>query len=274
MRLKIITTIALVSLTAAFLQADVLSYNKVLKNLKGISDYKSENYEKAEKSFSENALEHPDDARLHFNNGNAQYKKGDLDAAEQSYQMAMRDKDFEHKSELYQNMGNVKFQQKDYKNAIGLYRNALVEDPANPDARYNYELASKFLQQQQEQKQKQQSDENEENDDKDKEKQDQQDQQNQDKKEQQDKKDQEKSDQKDDQEQDQQNKDQKQEEQKPDDEKSKEEQQKQQKAEAKKDQEKKDADKLLKALLAKEKEEMKKDKEKMNVDKAKTGKYW
>ena len=114
------------------------------------------------------------------------------------------------------------------------YRNALIEDPANEDARYNYELTARLMNRQQQQKQQSKDDKEK----KDKQKEQQENQQKQ--------------------QQDQQQKE--------------EEQQKQE--QQKKDQKKEDAEKMLKALLQKEKEEMKKEKAKLNIDKAKKGKYW
>ena len=226
--------------------SDVINYDKVIRNLKGVKSYEKENYENSGEDFKRNAIKYPKDSRLHFNQANAQVKNGMLEEAEQNYKLALNNEKFKDKSKALQNLGNVKFLQKDYKNAIKNYRDALVEDPQNLDARYNYELAAKMLQRQQEQKQKQ-----EQNKDEEKEKQEEEQQQD-------------KQENKNDE---QEEKQQKQEEQKQD-EKQKLQEQKM------KEQKKEDAEKMLKALLQKEKEEMKKEKEKMNVDRAKSGKYW
>ena len=226
--------------------SDVINYDKVIRNLKGVKSYEKENYENSGEDFKRNAIKYPKDSRLHFNQANAQVKNGMLEEAEQNYKLSLNNEKFKDKSKALQNLGNVKFLQKDYKNAIKNYRDALVEDPQNLDARYNYELAAKMLQRQQEQKQKQ-----EQNKDEEKEKQEEEQQQD-------------KQENKNDE---QEEKQQKQEEQKQD-EKQKSQEQKM------KEQKKEDAEKMLKALLQKEKEEMKKEKEKMNVDRAKSGKYW
>jgi Ca-activated chloride channel homolog len=250
--MKIILS-ALLLILSLSLFSDILSYDKVLKNLKGTKHLEKGETEEAEMQFEENAVENPKDGRLHYNLGNAQVKSGKLEDAENSYNLALRDKDLKNKSDVFQNLGNVKFEQKDYPNAIVNYRNALVEDPQNIDARYNYELAARFLQKQQNQQQQQNQDQDQ---DKDKEKKEQEKQQQ--------SKDQEKKEDKQEQ--------QKKEEQKSDEQKKQEQQQ--MKEQEKKDQEKKDAEQMLKALLEKEKEEMKKEKAKLNVDKAKKGKFW
>ena len=231
--------------------SDVINYDKVIRNLKGVKSYEKENYENSGEDFKRNAIKYPKDSRLHFNQANAQVKNGMLEEAEQNYKLSLNNEKFKDKSKALQNLGNVKFLQKDYKNAIKNYRDALVEDPQNLDARYNYELAAKMLQRQQEQKQKQEHNKDDENIDEEKEKQEEEQQQD-------------KQENKNDE---QEEKQQKQEEQKQD-EKQKLQEQKM------KEQKKEDAEKMLKALLQKEKEEMKKEKEKMNVDRAKSGKYW
>ncbi len=248
MKTKLLILLILLSFSILF--SDVVNYDKVIRNLKGVKSYEKENYENSEENFKRNSIKYPKDSRLHFNQANAQVKNGMLEEAEQNYKLALNNDKFTDRSKALQNLGNVKFLQKDYKNAIKNYRDALVEDPQNLDARYNYELAARMLQRQQEQKQKQEQNKDDENEDEEKEKQEQ---QQQDKQEEQNDEQEEKQ--------------QKQDEQKQD-EKQKSEEQKM------KEQKKEDAEKMLKALLQKEKEEMKKEKEKMNVDRTKTGKYW
>ena len=137
------------------LSAEILTYDKAIQNLKGIKHYNKNNFQDSEKKFSDNAIRYPDDNRLYFNQGNAQYKNGKLEDAEYSYNLTLKNQDFSETSKSFQNLGNIKFQQKDYKKAIEHYRNSLIEDPQNMDARYNYELAAKMLQRQQQEKQQQ-----------------------------------------------------------------------------------------------------------------------
>lgn len=235
MKVKLLILIILL-LSFNILFSDVVNYDKVIRNLKGVKSYEKEDFESSEDNFKRNAIKYPKDSRLHFNQANAQVKNGMLEDAEQNYKLALNNEKFKDRSKALQNLGNVKFLQKDYKNAIKNYRDALVEDPQNLDARYNYELAARMLQRQQEQKQQQQSSDDQENKDEEKEKQEKQQQQ-----------------QQDEQDDEQKEKQQKQDEQKQD-EKQKSQEQKL------KEQKKEDAEKMLKALLQKEKEEMKKEK--------------
>ncbi|MFC1888113.1 tetratricopeptide repeat protein, partial [Candidatus Cloacimonadota bacterium] len=153
--MRIALILALVT-TSFCLQAEILTYDKVLKNLKGIKEYENEDFQSSEELFNENSVNNPLDGRLHYNKANSQYKTGKLEEAEQEYNLALKDNNFGNRSKALHNLGNIKFQQQDYKEAIKHFRNALVEDPSNLDARYNYELASRFLQQQQQQQQQSQ----------------------------------------------------------------------------------------------------------------------
>ncbi len=245
-RLTILLALLAFSLT---LSAEILTYDKVLTNLKGVNAYKKGELEKAQSSFEENAIDNPRDGALHYNLGNAYFKNGNLEQAEQEYMMSLRDEDFEDVSQTYQNLGNIYFQNQEYDKALGNYWQSVVENPQNADARYNYELTKRYMQQQQQQQQQQNSDQNQDQQDK------------QDQKQQKGDKEDEKQDQQ-----------QQQQEQQQDQEKK--EEQKQQQAQSKEEMKKEDAEKLLKALLEKEKEEQKKEKEKVHGTPRKKGKYW
>lgn len=234
---KIIFILTLLIITSP-LPAEMITYEKVLQNLKGIKNFDSRNFEEADKIFQENALNHPNDPALHFNRGNSLLKKGELDAAQEAYKMALRNKDFSNRSQALHNMGNASFLAQDYKNAVKYYRDALIEEPDNIDARYNYELAARMLQKQQ-QSQSQQQDQNESGENEEQNQQEQQKQQQQ----------QDKTDQQEDVEQ--------------EDQISEAEQ---------KDRE--EAERIIRALLQKEQEDMKKEKEKLQAERPKKGKYW
>lgn len=217
------------------LRGKLLTYDKVLRNLRGKKNFDEKNYEKAETEFRNNALEYPQEGKLHYNLGNALYKNQEFEKAEDEYKLALQDKDFKQQSKIYQNLGNLNFKQKKYQDAIKNYRNALIKNPENEDARFNYELASKFLQRQQ--KQKQQSKQNKEKDKKNKEKQ-------------------------------------KQDNKQQDKQKEKQQQQQSQAQKKKEEKKKKETEQILKALIQKEKQKRKEEKKIKTSKKPKEGKYW
>ena len=198
MKIFLIISIIFISFS---LFAEVLNYDKVITNLKGIKEFEKENFTDSEKEFSKNSINHPRDGRLHFNLGNSHYKNGKLEDAENDYNLALKDKDFTNKSSIYHNLGNVKFQQQDYKNAIVNYRNSLIENPENNDARHNYELTARMLERQQQQQQQQQENQQDQENQKKNEEQQNQQQDQKEKQEQQDKKQEQKEEQKENQEQ-------------------------------------------------------------------------
>lgn len=247
--MKRILVFALLTLCLNLLEADILNYDKVIKNQRANQEYKKKEFSKAREKYQENSLKNPENGQLHYNLGNALYKESKLDEAEAEYKMALRDQNFEDKSKLYQNMGNIRFQNQDYKNALEFFKKSLVADPTNPDARYNYEMAARYLQKQQQQQQNQDQDNQDQDKNKDKQKQQQQ-----------------------------QQGDENKEDQKKQEQQNKQEQQKdnkeQQQQQMQKSKDQKEAEQMLKALLAKEKEDMKKEKQKQAAQNQKSGKYW
>jgi len=98
----------------------------------------SEHYEKA--------CDGDTDSVMQYNHGDAQYRDGDFEAAEELYTKAV-----ESNSEFvdaYYNQGNARFRQGNLEGAVESYENALEIDPEHEDARYNLEYVKKLLEQQ------------------------------------------------------------------------------------------------------------------------------
>jgi Ca-activated chloride channel homolog len=116
----------------------------------------------------------PDNARLHFNMGNALYELGRTDEAKESYDRFrnLTDNAVEQSFADY-NTGRMLADQEQYDEALNFFREALKKNPDDDDARHNYELALR-----QQQQQEQQQDEDPESNGDDEEEQDQEQQQN------------------------------------------------------------------------------------------------
>jgi tetratricopeptide (TPR) repeat protein len=110
--------------------------------------------------------------RIILNLAHAQYHLQDSINALSNYKQLVESKDKEVSSLAYQQLGEIAFEKQQYEPAMQHFKQALKKNPGNADARYNYELLKKLIQEQQEQQQQQQQ-QNQEN-------QDQQDQQNED----------------------------------------------------------------------------------------------
>src|SRR5690554_8221402 len=75
-----------------------------------------------------------------------------MNEAVSSYQTALKSaKTKEEKHQIFHNMGNAFMNLKDYANAVEAYKNALRNNPADEQTRYNYALAKKMLQENQDQ---------------------------------------------------------------------------------------------------------------------------
>lgn len=106
-----------------------------------------------------------DEARTdaQHNLGNTLYRTEDYTAAAQRYfltQKATEDK--LKKQAAFHNIGNVHMQAKEYEKAVESYKQALRNNPADEESRYNYALAKELLE-----KQKQDQDQKDQNQDQD-----------------------------------------------------------------------------------------------------------
>lgn len=156
-----------------------------------------------------------DEVLLDF--AHTQYHLNDTTNAVNSYQQLAQSSNTNIASIAEQQLGQVLFDKKQYEPALEHYKNALRKNPSNQDARYNYELLKKLIQEQKDQQDQNQQNQDQQNkDQQDQDKQDQnKDQQNKDEqnkdqenKDQQDKQDQQKQDEQQQKDQEQQQKDQ------------------------------------------------------------------
>ena len=130
--------------------------------------YQDENYAKAATVYRSliDSLGESDD-RILLNLSNAYYKLNDTTNAKYHYNRLADSNDRELRSLAYQQLGMMASNQGKYDIALDQFRNSLRSDPANEDARYNYELLKKMMQEQQQnqqQQQDQQQDQNQEQD--------------------------------------------------------------------------------------------------------------
>lgn len=101
-----------------------------------------------------------------FNLGNSLYKQENYQEAEKFFSDLLNNKSLNKNelSQVWHNKGNSQLQQKKYKESIDSYKNALRLNPKDDDSRYNMSYALRMLQQQQEQ-QNQDNQDNQDNED-------------------------------------------------------------------------------------------------------------
>ena len=103
-------------------------------------------FDEAEMSYRKAISSKPDNSKALYNLGNTHYKGKDFDEAAQRYFQTQKEADNKfQKHKAFHNMGNVFMQQKEYAKAIEAYKNALRNDSADDQTRYNYALAKELL---------------------------------------------------------------------------------------------------------------------------------
>ena len=221
--------IAVLLIVSPFTDLDKIArVNKAKKEAE--KAYMEGNYKKAHDAYKlliDSMGVKEDEVLLDF--AHTQYHLKDTTNAVKSYQQLAQSSNRTIASVAEQQLGQAFFDKKQYEPALEHYKNALKKNPSNQDARYNYELLKKLIQEQ-----KDQQDQNQQNQD-----QQNKDQQNQDQKDQnqdQQNKDQEKKDQQNKDQQQQDNKEQEQKDQKQKDQQQKDQEKKDQEDEKKEDQ--------------------------------------
>ena len=99
------------------------------------------------------------------NSSAAKMNSGNLQQAEALLQAAAADslQTAENRAEAYYNLGNAQFVQQKLQDALQSYRRSLVLNPNDMEAKYNYALTKKLLEQQQNQDQNQNNQDNQDN---------------------------------------------------------------------------------------------------------------
>jgi tetratricopeptide (TPR) repeat protein len=145
-----------------------IGYEKALKQAQ--EETANGNYNQAEAAYKKAHALNPTAAGVPYNLGNLQFKKDKRFEAAADFQKAAEVATTkEEKHSIYHNMGNTFFENKQFKEAVEAYKNALRNDPTDEETRYNLALAK-----QEEEKQggggddDQDSDKKEEGDDQDK----------------------------------------------------------------------------------------------------------
>ncbi len=144
--------------------------------------YRDSLYAKAQVDYQKAIEKDNTNPVAHYNLGNAQLMQGQPKDAMKSYETAARmQKDKLRGAQIYHNMGVILQSQKQYKEAIECYKNALRRNPKDDETRYNLALCltqlDKNQDQQDQQQQQQEQQEQQQQEQQDQQQQDQQEQQ-------------------------------------------------------------------------------------------------
>lgn len=164
-RLLLIVLMALLLMIIGFILWTWLFNRPAVINSKGRHAYQSEDFAGAERQFRANSLRPEPDSIASANLARSQYKQGKYDQTEQTLNSYLDSPSRQHQSNAWYDLGNASFRLNKYQEALDSYKQALLLNPSNEDAKANYELALQKLQQQQNQPQEEQPRENEQKED-------------------------------------------------------------------------------------------------------------
>ena len=119
----------------------------------GLNQYQEGLFPEAEKNFAEARSNRPDDRRLDYNLGSSYYKQGKYEEALQDYtKSALDESNPQLKKDSLYNAGNALFKMGKLKEAEKTYKNVLVLDPSDMNAKFNLEFVREQLKKEKEQK--------------------------------------------------------------------------------------------------------------------------
>ena len=113
---------------------------------KGNDSFAEKNYADAEADYRISESRNPKKSIASYNLGNAIYRQNQTEEAKYHYAKALKTaRTRAEKHQAFHNIGNTFMKNKDYSNAVEAYKNALRNNPADEETRYNYALAKKML---------------------------------------------------------------------------------------------------------------------------------
>lgn len=113
---------------------------------KGNENFQAKKYADAETEYRLSQAKFAKKAQSSYNLGTTIYKQKQSSEAKYQFQKAIVDaKTRPEKHKAFHNFGNTLMNEKNYQGAVEAYKNALRNNPADEETRYNYALAKKML---------------------------------------------------------------------------------------------------------------------------------
>lgn len=135
--------------------------NAVIKE--GNEKYQQKDFSGAQQSYEQATAKDPSSVAGNFNLGNSYYQQQQYDkAAEQFKKAGDAATNPQSRADAYHNLGNTYMQQKKYQESVDSYKQALRDNPADIDTKYNLAYAQQMLTKQKQQQQQNQDQKNKE----------------------------------------------------------------------------------------------------------------
>ena len=132
---------------------------------KGNREFKKENYKEAELEYFRALAKDSLSFAANYNMANTLYRQENYDQA-LKYMEKIADAavDSPAAADYYYNLGNIAIAKEDYQKAVDAYKQSLLRNPGDLDAKENYIYAKEKLKQQQQQQQQNQDQQNQDQD--------------------------------------------------------------------------------------------------------------
>lgn len=120
---------------------------------RGNRHYNKGNYEQSSERYRNALAADTLNFEARYNLGNAEYKMERYEASEQTLLRAAADslRPREERAMAFYNLGNAQFKQQKLQEALQSYKNSLLMNPSDMEAKYNYAYTKKLLEDQQQQ---------------------------------------------------------------------------------------------------------------------------
>lgn len=144
-----------------FCHCFVFAQNSQKEVVIGNQLFQMRKYNQAETNYRKAVSKNPTNSLALYNKANAVYRQYQNNESIAAYQQALEmAQTKEEKHRIFHNMGNAYMNQKNYSAAVEAYKNALRNNPADDETRYNYALAKERLKNNPDQNQNNQDNQN------------------------------------------------------------------------------------------------------------------
>ena len=132
---------------------------------KGVRYFKDGDFEKALEYYESILRKQVDNKEAQFGLGTTSFQTQDFIASEEAFKQVLESEDTELQSKAHYNLGNLYFQNQKLEESLAHYKKSIELNPADPEAKWNYEFVQRMMQEQS-QKNNESDDDSQEKDEK------------------------------------------------------------------------------------------------------------